>query len=51
MSVYGHVYHYRGERLVGVMIHVAILAHHAVRCLLGHGKTQVEHIALGIKSG
>src|SRR5262245_31148208 len=27
------------ELLAAVMIHVAILAHHAVRCLLSHGKT------------
>ena len=36
------------ELLVAVMVDVAILAHHAVCCLLGHGKTQVEHISLCI---
>jgi hypothetical protein len=39
---------YTYELLTAVMVYVAILAHHTVRCLLGHGKAQVEHIALGI---
>jgi hypothetical protein len=39
---------YTHELLVTVMIYVAILAHHTICCLLGHGKTQVEHIAFCI---
>jgi hypothetical protein len=39
---------YTHELLTTVMVHIAILAHDAVCCLLGHGKTQVEHISLCI---
>ena len=39
---------YTHELLVAVMVDVAILAYYAVCCLLGHGKTQVEHIAFCI---
>jgi hypothetical protein len=39
---------YTYELLVAVMVDVAILAHYAVCCLLGHGKTQIEHIPLCI---
>ena len=39
---------YPYELLAPVMVHIAILAHHTVRCLLGHGKTHVEHIAFCI---
>jgi hypothetical protein len=39
---------YTHELLASVMVHIAILAHHAVCRLLGHSKTQIEHIPLGI---